>query len=262
MTRTPSQADIIRRYVDARLADVHTVLPGRIESFDPETQKADVSPMLKRSQQADDGVIVEDIPVIPAVPVVFPRAGGFKITFPVERGDRCTLLFAEQSIDNYQLGGGSEAAGPPARYEAADPELFQRFDLSDPVAILGWYPDTETVAEVNSDAMVIGKDAGATIHIGEDSIILHAGDESTPLVKIGDDEINLYEASAADFVALAQKTFDEIKALRDTVDGNVTVYGTHVHPTTAPGSPTGPPAAPQTPPLPVNPVAAEKVKAT
>jgi len=244
MTRTPSQAEIIRKYVDSRLADVHTMMPGRIESFDAEKQKADVSPMLKRVQEADDGAIVEDIPVIPSVPVQFPRAGGHMITFPVQRGDRCMLVFAERSIDNYQLGGGGEESGPPARYSAADPELFQMHDLSDPVAVLGWYPDTETMGAVDADGMVLGKDGGAVIHIA-------------------DDEVNLYEKAAADFVALAQKTYDEIKALRDTVDGNVTVYTAHLHPTTAPGAPTGPPSPPvQIAPAPVGQVAAEKVRAT
>ncbi len=244
MTRTPTMAEIIRSAIDARLAEVHTMLPGRIESFDADTQKADVTPMLKRIQKADEGEIVEDIPVIPAVPVVFPRAGnGYKITFPVVAGDRCMLVFCERSIDNYQLRGGGEVSGATSRYEAEDPESFQMHDLSDPVAVLGWYPDTETISAVDADGMVIGKDGGAVIHIA-------------------DDEINLYEKAAAEFVALAQKTFDEIKALRDAVDANVTTNNSHTHAvTSAPGT-TGPPIPTMSPPPPVNSVAAEKVKAT
>lgn len=238
-SRTPTQAELIRQAIENRLAELHVMLPGRIESYDADTQKADVKPMIRRLQEGAEEEVNESIPVIPSVPVRFPRAGGFKITFPVKKGDRCKLVFCERSIDNYQ----GSASG-----EEVDPESFQTHDLSDPVAELGWYPDADALSATDGDDMVLGKEGGAVIHIA-------------------DDQINLYEKAAAQFVALAQKVLDELGVAKADRDAMKTVFDTHFHTTTATTSvgpigiiaPTLTPFGSQTSP---SSVAADKVKAT
>lgn len=193
--RTPELADIIRQAIEDRLAEVHVMLPGRIDSYDADLQKADVEPMIRRLQHTSEGEISEELPVIPGVPVVFFRAGGFKITTPVAKGDRCMLVFCERSIEIFQtsdLRRGDE----PSLISQADPQTFEMHNLSDPVALLGWYNDAEALSTPDSSDMVIGEDGGPVIHIGGD-------------------QVDLYEKPAADFVALAQKTFDELKKITD-----------------------------------------------
>lgn len=182
-------AEIIRQAINDRLASVHVMLPGKVESYDAATQKADIQPMISRLQKTVDGEIKEDLPVIPSVPVAFPRAGGFKITMPVKEGDRCMLVFCERSIDVYQQSSGSRPV---------DPDLFLMHDLSDAVALMGWYPDSGAAESTDGSDMVLGKDGGEVIHIGND-------------------QINLYEKSAADFVALAHKVLDELTVAKDNV---------------------------------------------
>lgn len=246
--RSPELADVIRQAIEDRLAEVHVMLPGRIDSYDPTTQKADVEPLIKRVQSTVDGELSEDLPVIPGVPVVFPRAGGYKITMPVETGNRCMLVFCERSIDQYQIGqtrkGSTDLIGQ------VDPGTFEMHNLSDPVAILGWYNDAEALSTPDADDMVLGEEGGPVIHIGGD-------------------QVNLYQKSGSghDFVALAQKVLDELNDVKLDLDGFKTAYDSHIHTTTATIS-AGPlgviaPTA-SSAPTPHTPqsVAAAKVKAT
>lgn len=237
--RTPELADIIRQAIEDRLAEVHVCLPGRIASYDAATQKANVQPLIQRLQKTIDGELKETLPEIPAVPVVFPRAGGFKITMPVKAGNRCTLVFCERSIDTYQVGQGG----------ITDPDNFQLHDLSDPVAFMGWYPDGEALSSTDPDDMVLGEEGGPVIHIGGD-------------------EVNLYAKAAADFVALAAKTDQRIGDLEQSMIQFVgTDFATHTHieqTSLFPGPPipTAPPLPTGTAPTPGSSVAAQKVKAT
>lgn len=187
MSRSPTLSEVIRLAIDTRLVDVHTSMPGRIESYDAATQKADVQPLLKREQQAIDGDLIETLPIIPSVPVAFPRFGDHRITFPVAKGDFCVLMFSEASIDAVQ----ASQSGQPV-----DPGTYERHNLSDAIAHVGWAPDSAALAPTDADDITIGKDGGAAIHIGRDMV-------------------NLYTRDAADFVALADKVKSELTRIED-----------------------------------------------
>lgn len=202
-TRSPNMADIIRQAIEDRLADVHVMLPGRIDAYDAATQKADVEPLIQRLQSTVDGELAEDLPIIPGVPVAFPRAGGFKITMPVAAGDRCMLVFCERSTEAYQIGQGRQGAS--ALIRQTEPGTFEMHNLTDAVAIMGWYNDAEALSATDADDMVIGEDGGPAIHIGGD-------------------QVNLYEKNAADFVALAAKVKTELDKLKDDINSLKTVF--------------------------------------
>lgn len=245
-TRSPELADIIRQAIDDRLVDVHTMLPGRIDAYDPATQKADVEPLIKRLQQTVDGEINEELPIIPGVPVVFPRAGGYKLTMPVAKGNRCMLVFCERSIETYQTGQGR--SGSSELISQSDPQTFEMHSLSDPVALLGWYNDAESLSETDQDGMQLGLDGGPIIHIGDQ------------LVELG-------EKDASQFVALAEKVNQRIGDLEQAVISFIGTYNSHGHldqTSIFPGPPlvNSPPIATGSAPSPGQDVSAQKVKAT
>ena len=65
-------------------------------------------PVLKRVLPNLDGELVsEQLPVLSDVPVLFPRAGGFFISFPIQPGDFVQLVFNEVSIDDWMAGASS-----------------------------------------------------------------------------------------------------------------------------------------------------------
>jgi hypothetical protein len=225
------------------------MLPGRIDSYDPSLQKADVEPLIKHLQKTVDGEIKEDLPIIPGVPVVFPRTQAFKITMPVERGDRCVLVFCERSVEKYQVGD-NRRGDDPGLIAQTDPDTFEMHNLSDPVAFMGWYNDAESLSSTDSEDMVLGEEGGPVIHIGRD-------------------KVNLYEKNAADFVALAQKVLGELEDVKADLDGVKSTFDGHTHilaiSAMAGAGGTGTAAPPASGiPIPHTPqsVAAEKVKAT
>lgn len=229
---TPTLAEVLRTAVESYLLDLHVALPCKVESYDLASQTADVKPQIKRTITKEDGTFLhEALPVIPKVPIAFPRGGDWFVSMPIAAGDFVFVVCSERSLDQWREKGKDTEAGD-LRTHTLDGAVAFPANL---------YPSSEAIGDAHASKMVIGKDGGAKIYIDSDSI-------------------NIYEETASQFVALAQKTFDEINALRTSVNDFVTVFNTHTHPET--GGTTLTPTAPATAPSAVNSVAASKVKAT
>jgi hypothetical protein len=161
--------ELVRNHIDRRLGDVHTSVPGVVQSYDADKQTASVQVAIKRKSASGESLTV---PIIRKVPVVFPRSGKFSIHFPLEKGDRVVLLFSERSLDNWKAAGNEVA-------EPADVARF--FDYSDAVAMPGLYPDLEPIVfesaveknglslqsdqvriTITSDGKILAGEAGAT----------------------------------------------------------------------------------------------------
>ena len=126
-TDQENMADVLDAWLDSRLANVHTMIPGRIESYAGHTQrKATVKPLIKLRTKKGDA---QSIPPIQNVPVVFPSSGSFSLLFPLNKGDGCAIGFAETGIGNF-LNGVIEV----------DPDSISRFDLTDAVCYPGLWP--------------------------------------------------------------------------------------------------------------------------
>jgi hypothetical protein len=146
MSTTPTIVDSIDSLIDSRLRGLHVAIPGRVESYDESTQSADVQPLIQRGYEDESGNrAIEDLPVVPGVPVVFPGAGSFSITFPVVKGDTVLLIFSQASIDKW-LGQGGKV----------DPLEDHHHDLSDGIAIPGLRSFNAATGQVHSSAMVLG----------------------------------------------------------------------------------------------------------
>ncbi len=231
--RTPELEDVIRLALENFQSSFHVALPGRIESYDESTQTATVKPLLKNSFVDADGVdVVEDLPVINSVPVQFMRGGGFFLSFPIVKGDHVLLVFNERSIDKFQTGTGDDT----------DPVDTRMHNLSDAVAIPGFYPDSKALGDAHPSNTVLGKDGGTQIHVADGKIELGA------------------EASV-DKASLDSKIQVELTRIASELTALTTFIATHVHigVTTGPAT-TGPPAAP--PPISGAPAATASVLVT
>ena len=113
-------------WLQSRLEDVHTMLPGRVQSYNPETRLATVKPsVLFRSLHGD----TLDIPPIDSVPVVWPGSTDFSVHSALEAGSGVTLVFSEAGIGGWLRGT-----------QDADADDETRFSLHDAVAIPGLWP--------------------------------------------------------------------------------------------------------------------------
>lgn len=144
-TDSPTLTDVITTAMDVRLEDMHVSMPGRVVSYDATKQSASVQPLVKRITTDETGArVTETLPIINDVPVVFPGAGSYAITWPITVGDSVLLVFAETSLDRYLLSGN-----------IVDPIDPRRFALSDAIAIPGLRPFNNPVPSVPTNALVI-----------------------------------------------------------------------------------------------------------
>jgi len=103
---TPDMADIILDAIDSKLIDLHTAMPGKVQSFNSTTHTAEIEPQIKRMIQSETGQpYYESLPVLPAVPVLFLRTKDFYLYLPVSEGDTGLLVFNETSIDQWRDRG-------------------------------------------------------------------------------------------------------------------------------------------------------------
>ncbi len=153
---TPSLEDVLGAAMSQALDGVHTAFPGRVESYDAATQKVSVKPLVRRAYRDEVGDRqLESLPVIPGVPVVFPGAGAYSITFPIAAGDTVLVVVASVSLDRWLVGRGGEV----------DAALDNRHSLEDAIAIPGLRAFGAPVANAGAggEAMVL---AGAEVRLG------------------------------------------------------------------------------------------------
>lgn len=133
--------EALNNFFENHARQMHTCLPGEFISYDHRQQRAKVQPLIKRKYA--DGT-VQSLPMIVNVPVVWPRTSNCSLTFPINRGDRCLLLFAERSLDVWLVDG-----------ENREPNDTRKFDLSDGIAIPGLYSfNNESPSENNTDLLL------------------------------------------------------------------------------------------------------------
>lgn len=181
-------SDTTRKAVVNTLKDLHTALPGIIESFDSTTQLATVQPAVRRIFKTVDEniemVIPTDLPKLINVPVVFPKGGGFSLTFPISKGDECLLIFCERDISSWYEKGGVQT-----------PNKKRFHSLSDAVAHVGISSKINPISNFNNSAMELrNSDRSTRIELGDSGTIdIHADtvnvNANTTNLGTGGDEI-------------------------------------------------------------------------
>jgi hypothetical protein len=113
--------------LDGRQSLMWTAIPAIVQSVN-------LSQMTITAQPAIQGVTYDqnnnatyvNLPILADVPIVFPSAGGFMITFPIAINDEVLVVFASRCIDAWWQQGG---IGLPIE--------MRMHDLSDGFAIPG-----------------------------------------------------------------------------------------------------------------------------
>ncbi len=149
-------ADIVMGAIDVHMEGVYTCLIAQVTAYDSSKLTVDCQPLTKQGYINEVGArAATALPIIPSVPLMFPGAGGMRITFPVQVGDRVLLCFSMHSIDRLLASDGSRVV---------DPGDDRRHDLSGAVAIPG-FQTLRSASPANADAMVI---EGDDIRLGDD----------------------------------------------------------------------------------------------
>jgi hypothetical protein len=105
---------------------IHCALPGKIVSYDADSQTAVIQPAVKlrsMSSRPTEGSGEIPMPLLRDVPVFMP------VPFEINPGDACLVIFADCDIDNWFETG-----------EASVPASNRMHSLSDGFAFVGFRP--------------------------------------------------------------------------------------------------------------------------
>ena len=112
------------------LSSLHCALPGMVVSFDAESQTAVIQPAVSRVIQSASSVIpsaVEGSPSSVSMPLLRDVPVFMPVSFEINPGDACLVIFADCDIDNWFETG-----------EAEVPESGRMHSLSDGFAFVGF----------------------------------------------------------------------------------------------------------------------------
>ena len=138
---TPEERELFRREL---LSSLHCALPGIVTAFDPATQTVTVQPAMRSRLSGSSDTLL--LPLIHDVPVFFPGSRRAAMTFPIEPGDECLLIFADSAIDRWFETGEAEA-----------PDSTRHHDLSDAFAFVGFRSRPNVLPEFPSEPSFFGR---------------------------------------------------------------------------------------------------------
>lgn len=218
----------------------HVAYPGRVQSYDPATQTADVVPLIRQQvPQPDGSYVMEELPVVPSVPVIFQRTAEWGISFAIQPGDTVQLLVNTSAIGHWRVGSG----------DVTDPGDLRRQHLAHAVAIPGLCTrgkalrrapattGTDGALATTDAALVIGSDRSAARVTFRPNGALEIAQGDTIVAQIDPDGTVHIGGAAGDFVALASLVDARLVAIR-------TWLNTHTHTVAAAPGTSSVPTAP------------------
>jgi phage baseplate assembly protein gpV len=148
----------VRGALSGHQATVWTALPGIVTSYDADTITAQVQPSIHALYTGPNQMQEwKAMPIIPDVPVVFPRGGQYALTFPVQQGDECLLVFSSRCIDNWWQQGGVQTQ-----------RELRMHDLSDGFAIPGPWSQATKISNLSTTTAQLRTNDG-TIYVEVDN---------------------------------------------------------------------------------------------
>jgi hypothetical protein len=211
-------------YVKQMLCKTRVAMICIVQAFDAATQTVSVLPaVMEQVYQNVDGVPTPtNMPwtkPFGKIPVIFPLAGPFVLTMPIQEGDECLVIFNDMCFDAWWQSGDSNNVQLDKR----------RHDLSDGIAIFGIWSQPNKISDYSTTAAELRTLDGAV------KISLSAsGIEFTGPVTFNDD---------ITVVASKTATFNGPVALNDTVtvDDIAGTLQSHTHTGGTISGDTGPP---------------------
>lgn len=179
--RTGDFEEALLDILEASQANVWTALPGIIQSFDSSTMTCSVQPAIQAKLTLPTGEQQWlTLPLLTQVPVIFPSGGGYTLTFPIELGDECLVVFSSRCIDLWWLKGGVQIQND-----------IRMHHLSDGFALPGARSQPRVISGIANDATELRNDSGNTkVSVKGGVITLTSPTEvvlNTPLLKVSGD---------------------------------------------------------------------------
>ena len=150
--RLDDPEESLRLAMESQQAQIWTALPGVVAAVNLAAQTLSVQPTVQGSVASPNGAKqLVNLPLLVDVPIVWPRAGGFALTFPITAGDEVLVVFASRCIDSWWQSGGIGASAEARMH-----------DLSDGFAILAPTSQPKKLSGVSSTNVQLRDESGTT----------------------------------------------------------------------------------------------------
>ena len=138
--------------IESAMSGIWTAIPCIVQSFDASAVTIVAQPTIKGIvTDKDNKKSSVNLPLLPDVPVIFPRGGGCTLTFPIAVGDECLVIFASRCIDAWWQSGGIQM-----------PMDARHHDLSDGFAIVGPMSQARKIGGISTSNAQLRSDDGST----------------------------------------------------------------------------------------------------
>lgn len=218
---SPTLASLLELFKDNLMMQLNCHQVGEIVSFDASTQTAEVKIKMLKMRNG----VLEDYPILVDCPCIVLGGGEGRITFPIQAGDSCIVMFNDRDIDNWYAGG-----------QTMLPRTERKHSFSDAIALVGLrnlqnkitdYLTTGTELKYGSASIKLENNK-VTVTDGKANVVLSNGQ-----VTISADSVTVTSPSASfsGDVSITGNT---------TISGEFVVQGknigpNHTHTTTYPG---------------------------
>lgn len=154
---------------------MNTALVALVTASDGKN-RVTAQPVVTRRYKGQDP---KPLPPIEDVPVMFPGAGGYWLTFPVEVGSWVLLVCSQRSLETWKNSDGA----------VGDAITPRKFSLSDAVAIPGIFPFPDSF-DVGNGLQLRNKSGDVKIQIDGDNIVISNGSGTISMNDTGKVDVN------------------------------------------------------------------------
>ena len=156
---------------------LNTSIPAIVDEFDAATQRVSAIPAIRAKYVTPQNEVKYiDYPKITNIPLAITKCPGLKITYPIKKGQNCTLIFSQRSIDNFIIAGGIQNP-----FDGPDPTKTQIrcMDMTDAMCFPGIITSNETITNYSTDAIEIrSADNTTKVSVKENSLKFLQGNAS------------------------------------------------------------------------------------
>jgi hypothetical protein len=142
---------------DIAARNINCVLIGTIISFDDSNQSARIAVNFQKvlDKVPPGKQQIFNYPTLIDCPVFSLYGGQHFLTFPIQAGDNCIILFNDRDLDNWITTGST-----------APPNTKRVHSLSDGIALVGIRPFTSSLDDYDTDNVKIGYSNIAALLVG------------------------------------------------------------------------------------------------
>lgn len=215
---------------------LNTCIPAIVDDFDVATQRVSAIPAIQKKYTSIDGeVSYYNFPKITNIPLSIIKCPGLKITCPVKKGQNCTLIFSQRSIDNFMIDGTKPL--PPFEGPVPFTSALRCMDMTDAICFPGVITNNETIYNYNNDAIEIRSADGTTkVSVAENTLNFIQGGGSITMSG-GNVEITASSIKITGDTEISGKT--KISGSNVDITGTTTInnkdFDTHQHSGVTPG---------------------------